>query len=76
MRFTRLLLAVSLLASLTSCKVPMNDLGKNKSASTYGPPAPYKPYTYAPIPEKTRTRAKSSSGTTWYHSDGSTSKKW
>jgi hypothetical protein len=54
----------------------MNDLRKNKSASTYGPPAPYKPYTYAPIPEKTRTRAKSSSSTTWYNANGSTSKKW
>jgi hypothetical protein len=76
MRFIRFFLAVSLFGLLAGCKVPMNDVRTKKSGSSYGPPSPYKPYTYAPIPEKTRTRSKSSSSTTWYHSDGSTSKRW
>jgi hypothetical protein len=75
MRSIRLLLAVSLFALLASCKVPMPQYDK-KSGPTYGPPAPYKPYTYAPVEGTTRSRGKSSSSSTWYNSDGSTSKKW
>jgi hypothetical protein len=74
MRITRLLLAVPLFAMLAGCKVPMPQ--HHKSGATYGPPPAYKPYTYTPMSDKTRTRSKSSSGTTWYHADGSTSKKW
>jgi hypothetical protein len=76
MRSTRFLLAVSVMTLLASCMVPMPQRQNNKSNSTYGPPAPYKPYTYTPVNGTTRSRGKSTSSSTWYNSDGTTSRAW
>jgi hypothetical protein len=71
MCITRLLLALSLVFFASGCMVPMPDRSPQKSGTTYGPMT-YKPYTYQPVEGTSGTRARGSS--TWYHSDGSTSR--